>query len=635
MEVLDFLKKRKEDFPRYAAANIILKLMNALYYTHNEVKYERRKKSIIHCDIKPSNIILSAKDYKIKKGVDKEFVELVKQNKAEPYLIDFGIAKFKGESKQREGTINYLSPAQLLENPSKIDWRTDTYQLLLVYHEMLTKKKPYSNMSKNKIISDKLTHNFEADKKITSSVRELIEKGTRIDSSNSFKTEKECIKAMSQIESRQKVINRIKKYKKPAIISLFIILLLFAAHFTAIIWDKEVKSTDALIKKLEQNPNPSIQELELTIKKIQKRAFEKKYYQPLIKGEFRDKKTGKPMYPSHLNVNGDWILVGPETEEAGTFAGLLFDYASKYPDKYPYLEDYAKEYTEPIFSSEFDGTAGKRFMYALIPAYEHTGDKKYLDKLVNVSNHLISDFNGQKGITQCDDLYYTDLFLFVYEKTGERRYLEFFDGYVRDFIKNNIDSDGYVYMFASVNASSPYGDIPDTKAGWRIVSTSEFSIGIPVELNENNANEFKSIAGMYTKDYIEIILTIDKIYDSTRNFEYYDSKNTLLSYYMNNSEPVRTDYIFISSGKNKNEIPRDSLSTIKAIELFQKYDNNNYYNKLRNFVSNENFKTENEKGIIRGNVYVAGINYANAAENNKNQTTIFADASFLELSVEN
>jgi serine/threonine protein kinase len=631
MEVLEALKKRKKEFPKFVAASIILKLMNALYYTHNDVKYDGKKKSIIHCDIKPSNIILSAKDYRIKNGVDNEFLELVMQNKIEPYIIDFGIAKFKGEAKRREGTVNYLSPEQLTDNSSKIDWRSDMHQLLLVYHEMLTKKKPYSNIAKNKIIAYKLAHDFKADKRISSITREIIEIGTRKDSSKSFKTEKECIKSIAKIESRQKTIHAAKQYKKPAFASLFIILLMFGIYYAAIIWDEKIKSTDAIISKFEKISNPTPAELSLTVQKLQKRAFEKKYYQPLIKGEFRDKKTGNPMYPSHLNVNGEWILAGPETEEAGVFAGLLFTYSNRYPD----LIEYAKEYSEPILNSEFDGTAGKRYMYALIPAYDKTGDKRYLTKLVNVSDNLIYYFKGQAGMTQCDDLYYTDLFLYVYNETGNRKYLEFYDNYVHTFIKDNIDKDGYVYMFASINATSPYGLVPDSKANWVIIATGDYPAGTPMELSDANQAAFKSIAGMYTRDFIEVITSLDKMYTLTKNFEYEDALITEISYYLNNSELINNDYLFVSSAKEKYEIPKDSLSSMKSIILFQKYNETIYYNKLKNFVSFENFESEKNPGIIKGNVYIDNLNYDDVNANKKNQTLILTDALFLEMTVNN
>ncbi len=444
-EILEALKDRNEEFPRYAAASIILKLMNALYYAHNEVMFDKKKTCIIHCDIKPSNIILSSKNYRRKNKPDGKFINLIKQNKVEPYLIDFGIAKLKGDAKNEDGTLEYLSPMQagFADNSSNLNWRTDIYQLLLVYYEILTKKKPYSNLPKKAIIEQKLSRDFEISKKdnVSAPIKNLIEKGAKRHKEKSFKSEKECIRELSRIESEEKLHSIFNKYKKPVISAATI---LFIALFSIVMyhaWDNGTQSTDSIIKNIERRENPSLNELENAAIKIQKRSFEKKYYEPLIKGEFRDKKTGKPLYPSYLDANGQWALTQAGDDSAGAFTGLLFEYS----DRYPRLSDYAKEYAEPILDSEFDGTSPNRFHYALIPGYEKTKDERYLKKLINVTDILMTHFNERKGMTQCADLSLAKLFLFVYEKTGDKKYLEFFEGYMKEFINNNIDDDGYIY----------------------------------------------------------------------------------------------------------------------------------------------------------------------------------------------
>ena len=122
-EVLDASRERNENFPKNTASTIILKLMKALYYAHNEVSYNGEKKSLTHRDIKPSNIILSAKNHIRKEKIDNDFLGLVKENNVEPYLIDFGIAKFKGDAKDSSGTAAYLSPAQAGYESNEQDWR--------------------------------------------------------------------------------------------------------------------------------------------------------------------------------------------------------------------------------------------------------------------------------------------------------------------------------------------------------------------------------------------------------------------------------------------------------------------------------------------------------------------------------
>jgi len=631
-EILDYFKKKKGIFPKHVATSITLKILNALYYAHNEVKYDGQKKSVIHCDIKPSNIILCAKGH-TRKGntgnIDEKFISLLKQNKVEPFLIDFGIAKFRGKA-NIDGTTNYLSPAQV--GKRKLDWRTDTYQSVLVYYELLTLKTPYSNLSRNKILEQKIKSDFVLDKKsnISGSIKDFIEKGTRRDASSSFKSEKECIRFLSNIESRQKRFEFFRKYSKPlitiAVIVLCVVLFLFAYK----VWDYETQSIDAIIRGIENNPAPTIEELETATVKIQTRAFEKKYYEPLLRGEFRDKNTGKPLYPSYLDSKSNWILVGPETESAGMFTGLLFEYS----DKYPKLLDYAKEYAEPILESEFDGTAGKRYMYALIPAYEATHDEKYLKKLINISDTLIDQFSVQDGATQCDDLYYGRLFLYVYNKTGQTRYMSFYTHYIKTFIKNNIDTDGYIYEYASVNATSIYGPVEDDKLGRLVtplVSSEVHPIGNYLLLSSLDTALFKNITSPFSKDFLEVLVELRSMYIITNNTVYGDAYKKASRYYIDRLPKDSTDYLFVSYLNEDNNIPKDTLSTIRSLYLFRNTDEMIYKNKLHSLLTAEYFRKEKERGLLSGNVLIDNVVYVHSDETKKNQTLIESDALFLEL----
>jgi eukaryotic-like serine/threonine-protein kinase len=629
-EVLNYFKRKKLLFPKHVATSITLKMLNALYYAHNEVKYEGQKKSIIHCDIKPSNIILCAKDYTRKTDLDEKFISLLIQNKVEPFLIDFGIAKFRGES-TTDGTTNYLSPAQILKR--KLDWRTDTHQALLVYYEMLTTHTPYFGLSRTKILEEKLKRDFTFDtqKNINGMIRDFIEKGTKRETSVSFKSEKDCIRSLSNIESRQKRFDFFRRYKKPILTTTIIVLCLVATFFTYKIWDYNTQSIDALIQNIKDNSNLTIEELEAATTKIQTRAFEKKYYEPLIKGEFRDIKTGKPLYPSHLDIAGNWILVGPETESAGIFVGLLFEYSNRYPK----LLNYAKEYAEPVLVSEFDGTAGKRYMYALIPGYEKTHDERYLQKLINISNILIDQFSAQEGSTQCDDLYYGKLFLYVYNKTGQPKYLNFYTHYTKTFIRNNIDKDGYIYEYASVNATSTYGPLDDDKMGILVTpieSTDSNPIGSYFMLSSSNKAIFKDVTSPFSKDFIEVLIELHSMYILTNNTIYDDAYKQSLNYYLNKLSKDSFDYLFISNLNEKNRIPKDTVSTLKSLQIFKDTNETLYRDKLYSLLTSNQFRDENENGLLSGNVLIDTIVYVHSDETKKNQTLIESDALFLELS---
>jgi serine/threonine protein kinase len=631
-EILDYFKKKKLVFPENVATAIVSKISQALYYAHNDVRYAGVKRSIIHCDIKPSNILISAKDY-TRKGsscdLDKKFIDLLNQNRIEPFLIDFGIATVQGKI-NTSGTTNYLSFAQLTKH--KLDWRTDIHQLLLVYYELLTLKTPYSSLSRKKILDEKIKQDFIIDKKtnIVSSVKLFIEKGTKRDTNHSFKSEKDYLKELSQIESRQRRLNSFKKYKKPLLLFTSMILLLIVLFFAYTVWDYKTQSIDAILTHIENNPNPSIQDLESAMVKLQKRSFEKKYYIPLIRGEFRDAKTGQLLYPSHLDSKGDWILVGSETESAGLFVGLLFEYS----DRYTKLLDYAKEYAEPILAGEFDGSGEKRFMYALISGYEKTHDERYLKKLINVSDTLIYHYSIDPGTTQFNDLYQQKLFLYVYNQTGDKKYLDFYNSLFNEFVKNNIDNDGYVYL-SIFSEELPEGEIHYSRWSKLSVNVNNNPIGNYFELKNMTSLEFKDVTSLYTKDYLEILIALKEMRNvDSINVNYSLALNNTMHYYLLHSNIDNTDYLFISSYNVENNIPKDNLATIKATYFFKDINNEYYSSKLKALLSKDNFRKETEHGILSGNVFIENMRYDNTDLTLRNQTLIESDALFLEKKIE-
>ena len=129
------LKSATARFDTDRIKNILMGIADALQAAHD--------KGIIHCDLKPSNILL------VKEQNGSEQVK----------IVDFGISRIVDETGQASnttalGTKEYASLEQFNEG-GEIDRRADIYALGVILYEMLAGKLPFEGSSVEELLQNK------------------------------------------------------------------------------------------------------------------------------------------------------------------------------------------------------------------------------------------------------------------------------------------------------------------------------------------------------------------------------------------------------------------------------------------------------------------------------------------------
>ena len=110
--------------PVRARLELITKICDAVHHAH--------QRGIVHRDLKPSNILVD--------------------ESGQPKILDFGVARITDTDAhmtghtdvgQIVGTLAYMSPEQVLADPSELDTRSDVYSLGVILYELLSGHLPY------------------------------------------------------------------------------------------------------------------------------------------------------------------------------------------------------------------------------------------------------------------------------------------------------------------------------------------------------------------------------------------------------------------------------------------------------------------------------------------------------------
>jgi serine/threonine protein kinase len=123
---------QKHNIPRRERLKLFCKVCDAIQYAHT--------KSVIHLDLKPSNIlVLAPKDPKTQEPQIK--------------VVDFGVAAITGSDTTHttrpsdtggvQGTLAYMSPEQRRGEQDLVDGRSDVYALGVILFKLMTDELPY------------------------------------------------------------------------------------------------------------------------------------------------------------------------------------------------------------------------------------------------------------------------------------------------------------------------------------------------------------------------------------------------------------------------------------------------------------------------------------------------------------
>jgi tRNA A-37 threonylcarbamoyl transferase component Bud32 len=123
---------RGQALREYAAVHSLRERLTLMVKICQAVEHAHQR-GLIHRDLKPGNILVD--------------------ESGQPKILDFGVARVADSETQvtRQtdvgqlvGTLEYMSPEQVLADPMEVDTRSDVYSLGVILYEMLAGRRPYT-----------------------------------------------------------------------------------------------------------------------------------------------------------------------------------------------------------------------------------------------------------------------------------------------------------------------------------------------------------------------------------------------------------------------------------------------------------------------------------------------------------
>ena len=194
-------------------------ILDGIGYAHKHKNEKGESDPIIHCDIKPANIIITPeKDSGVK-------------------ILDFGIAQIVSRQEETAtmimGTPSYMSPEQV--KGEKLDARSDIYSLGVLLHQMLTGNAPYDTTTlteqqiNQKVVEEPLPRMATYYKYVSDKIQKIVDKATAKNPDDRYQTCEEFKKALHNAVYPPKL----PKWAKLSVAAIVLVILGIGTY----IWD--------------------------------------------------------------------------------------------------------------------------------------------------------------------------------------------------------------------------------------------------------------------------------------------------------------------------------------------------------------------------------------------------------------